>query len=286
MFIRDQRKYHSVKLLCEVMKVNRAGFYNWLEYPVTITEKRDIELSNLIERLWEGSRRIYGYRKIHHDLLEMGVKVGKNRVHRLMKEGFMRANVGYKKKFKYRDPVEFHSNILNREFNPSSPNEKWVSDITYIHGKYQCFYLATVMDLYSRKIIGWTLSKTMTVDIIKSAVSEAYKNRRPPKGVLFHSDQGSQYTSYEFQEYLRSLDIEASMSRRGNCHDNACAESFFHLLKTERIKQHKYTSYEKLFADVFEYIELFYNPTRRHTSNNYLSPNNHEEKYFLNKTTV
>ncbi|EPU1180055.1 TPA: IS3 family transposase, partial [Klebsiella pneumoniae] len=171
-------------------------------------------------------------------------------------------------------------NRFQRQFNPDAPDERWVTDITYIRTHEGWLYLAVVVDLFSRKIIGWSMQSRMTKDIVLNALLMAVWRRNPEKQVLVHSDQGSQYTSHEWQSFVKSHGLEGSMSRRGNCHDNAVAESFFQLLKRERIKKKIYGTREEARSDIFDYIEMFYNSKRRHGSSEQMSPTEYEKQYY------
>jgi len=243
--------------------------------------KEDARLTGLIKQFWLESGCVYGYRKLHHDLRDMGERCGMNRVHRLMRETGIKAQVGYRKPRVLRgDAHVVTSNSLDRQFDPSHPNRSWVTDITYIKTHEGWLYLGAVMDLFSRRIIGWSMSNRMTKELVLDALLMAVWRRKPEDSVLVHSDQGCQYTSHDWSEFLQANGLKGSMSRRGNCHDNAVAESFFQLLKRERIKRRIYSTREQAKADVFNYIEMFYNPKRRHGSNNGLPPVEYEKRYM------
>ncbi len=197
-----------------------------------------------------------------------------------MKQEGIKAQVGYRKpRHRGGNQHVVVPHRLQREFNPDAPNTAWVTDITYIKTHEGWLYLAVVLDLFSRKIIGWSMQSMMTKQIVLNALLMAVWRRKPTTKVMVHSDQGSQYTSYEWQSFLAEHGLEGSMSRRGNCHDNAVAESFFQLLKRERIKKRIYSTREQARADIFNYIEMFYNVKRKHGSNNLLSPVNFENQY-------
>ena len=197
-----------------------------------------------------------------------------------MSKACLKAQVGYRKPRQRSGEVHVVTpNTLARQFNPSQPNQSWVTDITYIRTHEGWLYLAVVMDLYSRKIIGWSMDSRMVKELVLDALLMAIWRRKPENRVTVHSDQGSQYTSYEWQEFLEANGLAGSMSRRGNCHDNAVAESFFQLLKRERIRKRVYLTRDIARRDVFNYIEMFYNPVRRHTANNLLSPQEFERRY-------
>ena len=198
-----------------------------------------------------------------------------------MKRVGIKAQVGYRSPRARKGEASIVSpNRLQRQFNPDAPDERWVTDITYIRTREGWLYLAMVVDLFSRKIIGWSMQSRMTKDIVLNALLMAIWRRNPQKQVLVHSDQGSQYTSHEWQSFLKSHGLEGSMSRRGNCHDNAVAESFFQLLKRERIKKKIYGTREEARSDIFDYIEMFYNSKRRHGSSDQMSPTEYENQYY------
>jgi len=220
---------------------------------------------------------------VHHDLRELGEVCGKGRIERLMHQHKLKAQVGYKKR-RYMNngpPATVAPNILQRQFNVDQPNQAWVTDITYIRTYEGWLYLAVVLDLFSRQIIGWSMHSRMEADLVLRALLMAIWKRKPTNEVIVHSDQGSQYTSYEWQDFLKVNNLKSSMSRRGNCHDNAVAESFFQLLKRERIKRKIYATRDLARQDIFDYIEMFYNPIRKHGSNDMLSPIEYEKRYFM-----
>lgn len=197
-----------------------------------------------------------------------------------MRAAGLRAQVGYRRPRHRSGPASIIApNRLQRQFNTATPNEAWVTDITHIRTHEGWLYLAVVLDLFSRKIIGWSMQSRITKEIVLDALLMAVWRRNPTSTVTVHSDQGSQYTSHDWQSFLKTHDLEGSMSRRGNCHDNAVAESFFQLLKRERIRRKIYTTRNEARSDVFDYIEVFYNVRRRYGSNNQLSPVEYEERY-------
>ncbi|MCC4981728.1 IS3 family transposase, partial [Klebsiella pneumoniae] len=280
-FIRDNSSCWPVRLLCRVLDVHPSGFYAWLQQPHSKRHQVDLRLTGQIKQFWLESGCVYGYRKIHVDLRDSGQQCGVNRVWRLMKRVGIKAQVGYRSPRARKGEASIVSpNKLQRQFNPDAPDERWVTDITYIRTHEGWLYLAVVVDLFSRKIIGWSMQSRMTKDIVLNALLMAVWRRNPQTKVLVHSDQGSQYTSHEWQSFLKSHGLEGSMSRRGNCHDNAVAESFFQLLKRERIKKKIYGTREEARSDIFDYIEMFYNSKRRHGSNNQMSPTEYENQYY------
>ncbi|HDH0082854.1 TPA: IS3 family transposase, partial [Klebsiella pneumoniae] len=280
-FIRDNTCCWPVRLLCRVLDVHPSGFYAWLQQPHSQRHQADLRLTGQIKQFWLESGCVYGYRKIHLDLRDSGQQCGVNRVWRLMKRVGIKAQVGYRSPRARKGEASIVSpNRLQRQFNPDAPDKRWVTDITYIRTHEGWLYLAVVVDLFSRKIIGWSMQSRMTKDIVLNALLMAVWRRNPQKQVLVHSDQGSQYTSHEWQSFLKSHGLEGSMSRRGNCHDNAVAESFFQLLKRERIKKKIYGTREEARSDIFDYIEMFYNSKRRHGSSDQMSPTEYENQYY------
>ncbi|MGK1947150.1 IS3 family transposase [Klebsiella pneumoniae] len=280
-FIRDNTCCWPVRLLCRVLDVHPSGFYAWLQQSHSQRHQADLRLTGQIKQFWLESGCVYGYRKIHLDLRDSGQQCGVNRVWRLMKRVGIKAQVGYRSPRARKGEASIVSpNRLQRQFNPDAPDERWVTDITYIRTHEGWLYLAVVVDLFSRKIIGWSMQSRMTKDIVLNALLMAVWRRNPQKQVLVHSDQGSQYTSHEWQSFLKSHGLEGSMSRRGNFHDNAVAESFFQLLKRERIKKKLYGTREEARSDIFDYIEMFYNSKRRHGSSDQMSPTEYENQYY------
>ncbi len=273
-FIKAHRDEFSVRAMCRVLKVHASGFYAWLKNGLSGQAKRRRRLTGLIKQAWLESGCVYGYRKIHHDMLSLGEPCAPNTVAKLMHTEGLRAQVGYKRRpGKYgTNPAVVAANRLRQDFNVNAPDTVWVTDITYIRTHEGWLYLAAVIDLYSRKVVGWSMASRMQTSLALNALLMAVWRRKPKSKVIIHSDQGSQFTSHEWREFLVDHNLEASMSRRGNCYDNAVAESFFHLLKTERIRRKAYKTRIEARQDVFDYIELFYNPKRKHGNNGMLSP--------------
>jgi len=266
--------------MCRVLGVHRSGYYGWLCQQASAREREDTRLLGRIKHFWLASGGVYGHRKITCDLREAGERCSRHRVRRLMKREGLRAQIGYGSKPRHRGgPVGVVANVLDREFAPEAPNKVWVTDITYIRTYEGWLFLAVVMDLYSRQIIGWATRPHMTTDLVLQALLAAVWKRKPGPGVLVHSDQGSQFTSDDWQSFLKAHHMQPSMSRRGNCHDNAVAESFFSALKKERIKRRIYPTRMAAASDVFDYIEMFYNPIRRHSFAGDLSPVEFERRY-------
>jgi putative transposase len=279
-FIQDHRAEFRVRTMCRVLEVHPSGFYAWLKEPRSRRSREDQRQTGLIKQSWLESGCVYGYRKVHDDLRDLGEPCGKHRVHRLMRLAGLRAQVGYRNRRSYAGgkPAVVAENTLNRQFDPEQPNQAWVTDITMIRTYEGWLYLAIVVDLYSRQVVGWSMQSRMHADLVLKALMMAIWKRKPGPGLIIHSDQGSQYTGHEWQKFINDHGLVCSMSRRGNCHDNAVAESFFQLLKRERIKRKIYATRDEARADVFDYIELFYNTRRRHGSNDGLPPVKYEQQ--------
>ena len=270
--------------MCRMLGVHRSGYYAWLKEPASDRDRDDQRLLGLIKHSWLESGSVYGHRKVTTDLRELGETCSRHRVARLMKSEELRAMVGYGRRPRpLSGPVgSVAKTVLARGFKVSEPNRAWVTDITYIRTYDGFLYLAVVLDLFSRQVVGWATRPTQHTDLVLQALLAAVWRRKPAPGLLLHSDQGTQFTSEDWQSFLREHDIVCSMSRRGNCHDNAAMESFFQPLKRERIKRRIYSNHDEARAYVFQYIEMFYNPKRRHSSNDGLSPVEFEKQYALN----
>lgn len=278
-FIEAHKPEFSIRAQCRMFRVHPSGFYGWLKNPFSQRAKEDRRQTELIKKAWNESGRVYGYRKLHDDLRDQGETCCPNRVARLARLARIKAQIGYKRRPGYYGgkPAIVANNILNRRFDVSAPDQFWVTDITYIKTYEGWLYLSVVIDLFSRKVVGWSMQSRMTTELALQSLLMAVWRRKPKGIVLVHSDQGSQFTSREWQSFLRQHKLEASMSRRGNCHDNAVAESFFQLLKRERVRRRTYKDRETARREIFEYIEMFYNPKRKHTNNEMLSPVDYEK---------
>ena len=270
--------------MCRMLGIHRSGYYAWLKEPASDRHKDDQRLLGLIKHSWLESGSLYGHRNLTTDLRELGETCSRHRVAHLMKSEWPRAMVGYGRRPRpLSGPAgSVAKNVLARGFKVSEPNRAWVTDITYIRTYEGFLYLAVVLDLFSRQVVGWATRPTQHTDLVLQALLATVWRRKPNPGLLLHSDQRTQFTSEDWQSFLRGHDIVCSMSRRGNCHDNAAMESFFQLLKRERIKRRIYSNHDEARADVFQYIEMFYNPKRRHSSNDGLSPVEFEKQYALN----
>jgi len=282
-FVAEHRPHFRVRTMCRCLCIHPSGFYAWLKAPLSKRAQEDARQTALIKKAWQDSGKVYGYRKLHHDLRDQGETCSPNRVARLAGLAGIKAQVGYKRRpgSSGGKPAIVAENRVARNFEAHIPDQVWVTDITYIRTHEGWVYLAVVIDLFSRRVVGWSMQSRMTTDLALQALLMAVWRRKPKNTVTVHSDQGSQFTSREWQTFLHQHNLEASMSRRGNCHDNAVAESFFQLLKRERIRRKTYATRDDARADVFEYIEMFYNPQRKHTNNGMLSPVEFERQHKI-----
>ena len=260
--------------MCSTLGVSRSGYYAWRKREPSERCKEDARLTELIGEIHTESRGTYGVPRVHAALIAGGDSCGKNRVARLMSEAGWRSRV--KKKFKAttnsKHSLPIAPNLLEQDFSADSPNHVWVSDITYIWTDEGWLYLATTMDLHSRAIVGWAMDSHMKSELVVSALKMALKWRTPAEGMIHHSDRGVQYASRAFQAALDAIGAACSMSAKGNCYDNAVAESFYHTLKTELVHHEHYRTREQAKASLFDYIETFYNRVRLHSTLGFLSP--------------
>lgn len=280
-FIGAEKARHSVPMLCRMLRVSRSGYYAWRGRGPSQRALEDARLDTLVVAAHQAGRGTYGSPRVLDDLRESGESTSRKRVARLMKE---RGLVGEPKK-RWRHPSSAPSdqvsapNTLDRAFNVSAPNRVWASDITYIRTWEGWLYLAVVIDLFSRRVVGWSMQSSVDTDIVLSALTMAVGQRLPAPGLLQHSDRGCQYTSHDYQRALRNHGIECSLSGRGNCWDNAVVESFFGTLKRELIYRRSWKTKAEAASAIHEYIEVFYNRRRRHTTLNSRSPAAHEALY-------
>lgn len=259
--------------MCGVLRVHRSGFYAWIKDPLSARSKEDLRLLPSIRTAYDESGGIYGSPRIYNDLRESGERCGRKRVARIMRQHKIRAERGYKKlRFKNGKPANVFSNRLREGIEVRETDQAWVTDITYIRTYEGWLYLAVVMDLHSRMIIGWSMKPTLERELVLDALLMAVWRRKPGKEVIVHSDQGSQCGSYGWMRFCRDHKHQLSMSRRGNCYDNAQVESFFSSLKKERIKRRIYQTREEGRSDILDYIEVFYNRSRHHSSLGQISP--------------
>ncbi len=273
-FIESHSSVFAVERMCRTLGVRRSGYYAWRGRVPGMRCTEDEQLIVRISESYKKSRRTYGSPRVTKDLRAWGLCCGRNRVARLMREHGIAAKT--KKKFKAttnsRHALPVAPNLLNRGFNVGRPDEAWVGDITYVWTREGWLYLAVVLDLFSRKVVGWSMGERLTADIVVSALMMAIGNRRPSAGLIFHSDRGIQYACEAFRKLLELHGFVQSMSKKGDCWDNAVAESFFHSLKTEHVYFEDYKTRAEATGKIFEYIEVFYNRTRRHSTLEYRSP--------------
>jgi transposase InsO family protein len=264
--------------MCLIFEVSKSGYYAWLKRPKSQREQENEQLEQLIKDAFRQSRQTYGSLRITAALKAKGVSCSHNRVARLMGKLHLASKVT--RKFKATTNSKHHlptaANLLNRAFNPKQPNQVWVADITYVPTGEGWLYLAAVEDLGQRKVVGWAMDKTMTEDLVNRALKQAIGRTNPPTGVIHHSDRGAQYASKAYQQLLASHGFLPSMSRKGNCYDNACMESFFGTLKKELIYPSRYRTRDEARLSIFEYIEIFYNRIRLHSKLGYKSPEDYE----------
>ena len=264
--------------MCKVLHVSRSSYYAWVNKTPSERAKENERLSIKIKEIFVNNRLVYGTRRLKKALEAQGFNVSRRRIGRLMRQCELQCKTS--KKFKntsnsnHKSPVA--DNLLNREFCVNVANKSYAGDITYIRTKEGWLYLAVVIDLFSRKIVGWAMSNKIDQVLVNQALLMAIKTRKPEIGLIWHTDRGSQYASDSHKLILQKYGIKQSMSRKGNCWDNAVSESFFHTLKTELIYTAKYTTREEAKCSIFEYIEVFYNKKRLHSANNYLSPADYE----------
>ncbi|TXN19484.1 IS3 family transposase [Methylobacterium sp. WL19] len=281
-FVVKHRSIWPVAWMCNALDVSRSGFHAWLTRQACRRAQDDAAILLKVRASFAASDRTYGARRIWHDVLADGISCGLHRVERLMRENALRARPrrrGLPKDEGERSVVS--PNILDRKFEADRPNQKWIADFTYIWTAEGWLYVAAVIDLFSRRVVGWSMQASMTAQLVTDALLMAVWRRGKPNTLLHHSDQGSQYTSEPFQRLMADHGITCSMSRSGNVWDNAAMESFFSSLKTERTARKTYRSRDQARADVFDYIERFYNPARRHSTLGYVSPIEFEKQAQL-----
>ncbi len=283
-FIKAHRKEHKFYRMCGVLEVSSSGYYDWLSRPESQRERENRRLTNKIVTFHLASRRIYGSPRIHEDLIEAGESCSVNRVARLMKVHDIRSKMA--RKFVIttdsKNTLAPAPDLLKRRFKVKRANESWVCDTTFIGTRQGWLYLAVVLELYSRQVIGWSMGDKNTAQLVSDALMMALWRRGEVKGVIVHSDQGSTYASGDYQQLLVDNKLLCSMSRTGECLDNAVAESFFGTLKTELMEHEDYRTRADAKQSIFEYIEVFYNRQRRHSFLNYITPVEYEKKYVSN----
>ena len=265
--------------MCKVLRVSRSGFYAWARRGESPRACADRELSAEIRQVHEDSRETYGSPRVHAQLRRKGQRCSRKRVARLMRESGIRAKAG--RKFRVRTTDSNHdlpvaANLVDRQFRADAPNELWVSDITYIPTGEGWLYLASIVDVFSRRVVGWSMEAHMRTSLVLAALTMALRDRRPDRGIVHHSDRGSQYASMAYHAVLDDHGIVPSMSRAGDCYDNALKESFFHTLKVECVHGRSFATRDQARAAVFDYVETFYNRERLHSALGFMSPDEFE----------
>lgn len=277
-FIKANQGAHDIELMCRLLSVARSGYYAWLKSPTSNRAAEDARLLKLIRASYRASHGIYGAPRVFLDLREAGETCSRHRVARLMRVHKIKALHGYRRRpYSATAPSPSIPDLVKRRFDVVRPNTVWVTDITYIRTWEGWLYLAVVMDLYSRRIVGWATGPSLGRELVLDATLKAVRSRKP-RGTIVHSDQGCQYGSDDWQRFCKSNRLRPSMSRKGNCYDNAVAESFFASLKKERVKKRIYRNRDLATADVSDYIDSFYNPSRRHRHLAGISPEDFEAR--------
>ncbi len=280
-FMQQHADEFSLERMSCVFGVSRSGYYNFSKRTLSRRAQDVEQLLVKIKAIHQASRQTYGSPRIYAELREMGETCSRKRVARIMKSAGIAAKMN--KRFKVTTRANPHAraapNLLKQDFTAQAPNQRWVADFTYVATQEGWLYVATVLDLFSRRIVGLAMSDRMTTDLVSHALQQALLHRKPPSELIHHSDRGSQYTSADFQALLKRHHINASMSGVGNCYDNAAMESFYHTLKTEHVYFEYYETREAAKQSIFEYVEVFYNRQRRHSTLDYSSPVNFETKW-------
>ena len=274
-FIEDHRVSYPVRLMCAVLDVSAAGYYAWRERPLSTRATGNAALLTTIRQIHQDSGGRYGSPRVHAALRQQGRGVSRGRIERLMHRHGIRAIMAPPRRVRTTDSrhgLPIAPNLIQRDFVAAAANRIWLADITYIPTAEGWLYLATVMDLFSRKIVGWAMRDHMQVELASSALTMAIRQQRPQAGLIHHSDRGVQYASQDYRAVLASGGITASMSRKANCYDNAPMESFFHTLKTELVHHRQYKTRAEAQRDIFAFIEGFYNRTRLHSAIGYIAP--------------
>ena len=278
-FVKEHRRTWPAGVICRVLGVTRSGFFAWLKREPSLRQRRREQLVRKIKAVHQQNRGLYGSPRVHRALLIDGQRVSRNTVAKLMRQERIRAKT--KRRFVPRTTDSTHQqpvapNLLDRNFTASAPDCKWAADITYIPTDEGWLYLAAVLDLFSRKVVGWAMADRLQTDLVSDAMQMALEHRQPSEGLLHHSDRGVQYASDDYQQLLARHGICVSMSGKGDCWDNAVMESFWATLKTELVHQQRYQTRQQAKASIFEYIEVFYNRKRLHSSLGYVSPESFE----------
>jgi putative transposase len=279
--IHAEKANHRVTLLCRVLNVSRQGYYAWVRRKPSRRQKQDLVLNRSIQKAFDESRGRYGSPRVYLELRDEGTVTSRKRVARLMRQHGLVARPRRRRFVRTTDSNHNYGvapNRVARDFRPKEPNQLWATDITYIRTKSGWFYLAVVLDLFSRRVVGWSMQSYMDRRLVLAALGMAIKTRKPGPGLMHHSDRGIQYACDDYQRMLTDAEMVPSMSRKANCWDNAVVESFFSTLKQELVYRRDFATHDEARAALFEYIEGFYNRTRRHSTLGYLSPMEYERR--------
>jgi putative transposase len=284
-FIMNHRSQHRVKKMCRVLKVNESGYYRWKRRKPSQRELEEAQLVAVMREIHEAHKHTLGATRMQRELAKKGLACGLNKIRRLMRSNAM--YTVYKCKYRPypKEAIEttYSENLINQQFDVAEPNRCWAGDITYIRSEQGWVYLAAVLDLFNREAIGYAISRKADSELTKRALEQALLNRRRPKGLIFHSDRGTQYSSHAFQKYLVANGLTSSMSRKGTPYDNACCESFFATIKKEWIYWKKFANEAAVESGAFAYIDLFYNRKRMHSTLGYLSPYQYMKNFMATK---
>lgn len=287
-FIEDNSSTFHVEKMCQVLDISRSSYYGWKKNGKSKRAQENEILLTEIKKVYKKNREVYGSPRITKELQENNISCSHNRVEKIMKENNIIAKT--KRKFKIttmsKNNKAVAEDLLKKDFTTDKINKVWTSDITYIWTREGWLYLTVILDMFSRKIISWTLEKYLNNDIVIKALLKALNERKPNPGLIFHSDKGIQYSSIGVKKILKAFGIRQSMSHKGNCYGNAITETFFHTIKTEHIYFQDYETRESVRLDIFEYIEIFYNRERRHSSLDYKSPDKFERLSYGGKSKV
>jgi putative transposase len=278
-FIDAEKAYYPISLLCRILKVSRSGYYGWKDRSPSKRDRENAALTEKIREIHNRSRRIYGYPRVHAELRALGVRCSRKRVARLMRKAGLQGCIrGRRKRTTRRDEHAVPApDRVGRNFSAAAPNKLWTADITYVHTQEGFLYLAFILDVYSRRVVGWSMAHHLRAELVVDALEMALWRRKPRAGLVHHSDRGVQYTSLSFGKRLEEAGIVPSMGRAGSALDNAISESFVASLKGELLYGHRFPSREEARIAIFDYIEGFYNRVRRHSSLGYLSPSEYEQ---------
>jgi transposase InsO family protein len=283
-FIAEHARDYPVRRQCQVLEVAESGYYAWLQSQPSARQQSDQQLLKEIQVIYQQNRRLYGSPRIHAELHKRGWQCSRKRVARLMRQAHLASVRQRRQRVQTTDskhPYPLAANVLNRQFEAQRPNQKWVSDMTYIPTQQGWLYLAAVLDLFSRKIVGWAMSANPDALLVQSALVMALAQRQPTGDLLHHSDRGSQYAAHAYQDLLAQHHITVSMSRTGNCYDNAAMESFFRTLKAECVDLHVFQSHDLARSVIFEFLEVYYNRQRLHSTLGYCTPAAFEAAFLL-----